>query len=1338
MRLILLPLLVCPLAQAQSARIEIGPPGGGLTASTYASGSFVVVNTSGSDRITELRLDLSTSLFEDLIFDPNGTGGDLVSKGFTADSGDTTVGLASHAFLQPAGGGFDELRVQFTDFDPGETFTFSIDVDPNTILGVAAPGPHESGSVSGLELSGATVEVFYEGGATQTSETFRVATSLSESAVDLNSSLAPAPTLSVLGAITPSKVFAPSWTVRITGTPGRAVSLLVVEGGLYTAGVPGGGFDIDPFEANTAIAVSEHQAILDGSGQADIAITLQQSATEGGFHSLMAVEEDAGGIRGRTSGVHVLQYVDAPISFQKTNLAGASLSLPTTLQFGPDDRLYVGQQGGNISAFTVTRVGSSYSVMATEVIDLVKNIPNHDDDGSLNAAITTRQVTGILVAGTPENPKIFVGSSDPRIGAGGSGTDLDLDTNSGVVSLLTRDGGGVWTRQDLVRGLPRSEENHGPNGMQLDPVTNTLYLAHGGHTNMGAPSNNFALTPEYALSAAILSIDLDAIGSGTYDLPTLDDEDRPGTDDANDPFGGNNAKNQAKLVPGGPVQVHSPGWRNAYDLVITESGEMYAVDNGPNGGWGDTPIGTGGLCTNAVSEPGVTHEDGLHHIPSAGYYAGHPNPTRANPANTFNPTNPQSPVSVSNPVECEYREPGVDDGALATWNSSTNGITEYTSSAFGGAMAGDLLLVSLNQQVRRVKLSASGSNAILVENLFSSVGSGSLDLVAQADSDPFPGTIWVANRTGNDISVFYPDSGGPCLGTDDVGLDEDFDGYSNADEIDNGTDPCSPADVPPDNDGDFVSDLNDTDDDNDAIPDHTDFFALDASNGLDFSPPFTFEWETTSGDEGGILGLGFTGLMSNGVSDYLDLFDPGDLTAGGAAGVLTIETAGSGAPEGAANDLEAGFQVGFRPSPTSNFTVRTRVVSPFLGLTPAADQRIGMFLGTGGQDDFIALRLTGAGVEFQSEFGGATGTPVLAALTLPGPGFVDLWLEVDPVALTATPYFDPNGGGPVQLPVQTIPSSWVGFGQTLAAGLYLSAGASAPFAATWDFLEIDGDAAPTRINAGGPLIADWQPDDAFASSGAKFSVSSTVTPDGTVPTLVPAEIFQSERYKSGDIDWTFPLTLGKTYDVRLYFAEIFFHSIGDRVFDVEIEGTQVLDDYDIFADVGADVGTMKEFQVTLQDSDLVISLNEVTNTVKISGMEIIEVPAGVPGLIEQYGLGLGGANLGSLDSQTPPAIGEILTLDLATMGPSPQAVLMFSNGQATLPLLGGTLLITLPPIADPVFVVLVGGAGSLSIPIPDSPSSVGLVFASQAAALDAGQVGGWRFSNGLKLTLGSE
>ena len=53
--------------------------------------------------------------------------------------------------------------------------------------------------------------------------------------------------------------------------------------------------------------------------------------------------------------------------------------------------------------------------------------------------------------------------------------------------------------------------------------------------------------------------------------------------------------------------------------------------------------------------------------------------------------------------------------------------------------------------------------------------------------------------------------------------DYDGDGYSNQDERDNGTDPENNQDYPPDDfDGDFISDLNDLDDDNDGLPDEMD------------------------------------------------------------------------------------------------------------------------------------------------------------------------------------------------------------------------------------------------------------------------------------------------------------------------------------------------------------------------------------------------------------------------------------------------------------------------------------------------------------------------------------
>ncbi|MEJ8800549.1 hypothetical protein [Pontibacter sp. H249] len=298
---------------------------------------------------------------------------------------------------------------------------------------------------------------------------------------------------------------------------------------------------------------------------------------------------------------------NAQYNFTTSGLKNISLENPTSLQFGPDSRLYVSQQNGIIKAFTIKRNGpNDYTVTDTETIDLINQIPNYNDDGTLKSSVNTRQVTGILVTGTSAQPILYVSSSDSRIGGGSGSGDKNLDTNSGIISRLTRNGSS-WTKVDLVRGLPRSEENHSVNGMQFDERTNMLFVAVGGFTNAGAPSNNFAFITEYALAAAILSIDLNVIdamptkGSGNtaykYDLPTLDDPTRannPDGTDVNDPFGGNDGLNQAIIVQGGPVQVYSPGYRNAYDLVITKTpgkeGRMYTIDNGANSGGEDILI----------------------------------------------------------------------------------------------------------------------------------------------------------------------------------------------------------------------------------------------------------------------------------------------------------------------------------------------------------------------------------------------------------------------------------------------------------------------------------------------------------------------------------------------------------------------------------------------------------------------------------------------------------------------------------------------------------------------------------------------------------------------------
>jgi hypothetical protein len=284
-------------------------PGNDINASTYNFGSFVVTNTSGGTLlITRVRIDLTTALFPDLVFDPNGTAGDTVAKCFTVDGSTGNVGLVAPAdacvtpFGGPHDGGYDTLQIDFTSFAASRSFQFSVDVDPTTIKGATAPGPGESGSVSGLELTGATITVTFSDASVLSGRCFRVPGSDGSCVATLAASLPTAPGLAILGAPpTPATVVTAAQTARVTGPAGAQIALLEVEAALFTAGLPSGGFDIDPYEANSAILVSEYDTTVGPSGSVDIPVTLTRTSSDGGLNHFVAVVKNLSGATGALS-----------------------------------------------------------------------------------------------------------------------------------------------------------------------------------------------------------------------------------------------------------------------------------------------------------------------------------------------------------------------------------------------------------------------------------------------------------------------------------------------------------------------------------------------------------------------------------------------------------------------------------------------------------------------------------------------------------------------------------------------------------------------------------------------------------------------------------------------------------------------------------------------------------------------------------------------------------------------------------------------------------------------------------------------------------------------------
>src|SRR5688500_19053410 len=90
---------------------------------------------------------------------------------------------------------------------------------------------------------------------------------------------------------------------------------------------------------------------------------------------------------------------------------------------------------------------------------------------------------------------------------------------------------------------------------------------------------------------------------------------------------------------------------------------------------------------------------------------------------------------------------------------------------------------------------------------------------------------------------------------------------------------------------------------------------------------------------------------------------------------------------------------------------------------------------------------------------------------------------------------------------------------------------------------------------------------------------------------------------------------------------------GRRVFDVAIEGQTVLDNYDIFADVGGYRGVIKSYVVT-SDANLDIDFQRVVQNPTISGIEILTLPARNQLIASQSTIDFGGVLIGNAVTRT--------------------------------------------------------------------------------------------------------
>ena len=173
--------------------------------------------------------------------------------------------------------------------------------------------------------------------------------------------------------------------------------------------------------------------------------------------------------------------------------------------------------------------------------------------------------------------------------------------------------------------------------------------------------------------------------------------------------------------------------------------------------------------------------------------------------------------------------------------------------------------------------------------------------------------------------------------------------------------------------------------------------------------------------------------------------------------------------------------------------------------------------------------------------------------------------------------------------------------QTVSVTATSQADTTKSASATVNLLPPAGSFSPIFVNSGGGAYTDtlgnsWSADTGFTGG----SVSSTTKAIANTPD--PA-LYQTNRH--GPFSYQFNTPPGN-YNVILKFAETYWTSAGQRLFNVSINGTQVLTNFDIVAAAGAPLTAVdKSFPVTVTGSSITIQFT--TGTVDLPLVNAVEI-----------------------------------------------------------------------------------------------------------------------------------
>jgi hypothetical protein len=182
-------------------------------------------------------------------------------------------------------------------------------------------------------------------------------------------------------------------------------------------------------------------------------------------------------------------------------------------------------------------------------------------------------------------------------------------------------------------------------------------------------------------------------------------------------------------------------------------------------------------------------------------------------------------------------------------------------------------------------------------------------------------------------------------------------------------------------------------------------------------------------------------------------------------------------------------------------------------------------------------------------------------------------------------------------------------GVGLAALTMITAGATSA--------QADVPAAAVNIDVGGNGDGTTFVPDVYGTGGILDTKPASVTAlanwSKTVTHPIPDEVWNTSRFT--DTSYSVPgLTPHGSYELRLYFMDWYFKAAGKRLFNVDVNGTRLLADFDIRgtaiaqgADGGAAFGVERDFTVVADDNGTVNIdfLRGSANQVQINAISVV-------------------------------------------------------------------------------------------------------------------------------------